>query len=103
MRCCSVAEWEFHMQSTKKDLAPSPPPLLLPRPEFALAKIGRWSLYRLTNGRLVAYRKGFSTTRGGELFMRPDLFIDWPSSIGDIPESTRLEFAAVVTEMRAGL
>lgn len=77
--------------------------ITLPRPEFALCKMGKWSLYRLTDGRFVAHRKQFETLRDGKPFLHEEKFIDWPSQCDDIPARTRLEFGHVAREMTVGL
>lgn len=50
-------------------------PVPLPRPEFALCKVGRWSLYRLSDGRLVAHRPSFETVRKGDVFRHEPKYI----------------------------
>jgi hypothetical protein len=77
--------------------------ITLPRPEFALCKIAKRSLYRLHDGRLVAHRPAHETRRENMPFKHPEVFLDWPSSSDDIPEKTRREFAAVAAEMSGGL
>jgi hypothetical protein len=75
----------------------------LPRPEFALCKIQKWSLYRLHDGRLVAHRPAHETRRKDGPFTHPELLLDWPTASEDIPDATRKEFAAVAHEMAGGL
>ncbi len=77
--------------------------ITLPRPEFALCKLGKWSLYRLASGRLVAHRPAHETRRNNLPFQHPELIIDWPSTSEDMPEATRKEFGAVAEEMTGGL
>ncbi len=78
-------------------------PVQLPRPEFALCKIQKWSLYRLHDGRFVAHRPVFETLRDGKLFKHEPMFIEWPSSAGDVPEVTRQKFDEAVAEWKAGV
>ncbi len=78
-------------------------PVQLPRPEFALCKIQRWSLYRLHDGRFIAHRPGFETVRKGDIFKHDPMYIEWPSSADDVPEATRKEFDAAVSEWKAGV
>ena len=77
--------------------------ITLPRPEFALCKIGKWSLYRLNDGRLFAHRPKFETRRKEGPFTHEELTLEWPTTTADMPEDTRREFAAVAAEMRGGL
>lgn len=77
--------------------------ITLPRPEFALCKVGKWSLYRLNSGKLVAHRPSFRTYRKTLPYDHPELLLDWPTTSEDMTDETRKEFAAVAAEMAGGL
>lgn len=78
-------------------------PVQLPRAEFAICKVLRWSLYRLHDGRFVAHRPSFETVRQGNIFKHDAMFIEWPSAAEDVPEATRKTFDEAMTEWKAGV
>lgn len=77
--------------------------ITLPRPEFALCKVGKWSLYRLKDGRLFAHRPSFRTYRKNLPYDHPELTLAWPSNSEDMDESVRKEFTITANEMAGGL
>jgi hypothetical protein len=77
-------------------------PVQLPRPEFALAKVGRWALY-FSHGKLYAYRMPFQTMRSGAPFEHEAKYLEWPSSSDDVPEVTRQIFNNAEAEWRRGI
>ena len=70
----------------------------LPRPEFAICKVGRWSLYRTNSGQFIAHRPSFETVRKGDIYTHEPKYIVWPSAAEDVPEATRKTFDEAMKE-----